>query len=79
MHLHRRKIAVIVQQRMATFDAEGADDDVSGLADRDAEFSQLAIVAGGTRCQVGVQKRDEGINAQSAFNARRVGLVPGAL
>jgi hypothetical protein len=48
MRLHRRKIAVIVQQRMAPFDAEGADDDVGGLADRDAQFSQLAIVAGGT-------------------------------
>jgi len=79
MLLHRRKIAVIVQQRMATFDAEGADDDVGGLADCDAQFSQLAIVAGGTRGQVGVQERDESITAQSAFNARRVGLVPSAL
>ena len=49
MLLHGRKIAVIVQQRVAMFDAEGADDDVGCLPDRDAQFSQLAIISGGTR------------------------------
>ena len=49
MLLHRRKIAVIVQQRVAMFDAKGADDNVGCFPDRDAQFSQLAIVPGGTR------------------------------
>ncbi len=35
MILHRRKIAVIVQQRVTMLDAECADDDVGCLADRD--------------------------------------------
>src|SRR5260370_42048581 len=47
MFLHRREISVIVQQRVAMLDAEGADDDVGRLADRDAQFSELAIVPGG--------------------------------
>ena len=60
-------------------DAEGADDDVGRLANRDAQISQLAIVPGGARGKGGIQERHESISAQSAFNARRMGLVPCAL
>ena len=48
MLFHRCKIVVIVQQRVATLDAKGADDDVGCLSDRDAQFSQLAVISGGT-------------------------------
>ena len=47
MLLHWSEIAIIVQQRVATLDAKGADDDVGRFPDRDARFSQLAIVPGG--------------------------------
>src|SRR4051812_34647124 len=57
MIFHGRKIAVVVQQGVAVLDAEGADYDVGGLADRDAEISQLAIIAGSARSQIGVQER----------------------
>ena len=56
MLLHRREIAVIVQQGVAMFDAEGADDDVGRLADRDAQFSQLAIIPGSARREISIQK-----------------------
>ena len=77
--LHRREIVVIVQQRVPILDTEGADDDVRRLADRNAQFSQLAVVPGGMRGKIGIQKRHENISAQSAFNAGGVRLVPGAL
>jgi len=79
MLLHRRKIAIIVQQRMPTFDAEGPDDDICGLADREAELPQLAIVAGGSGGEIGVQKWHESISTQFAFNARGVSVVTSAL
>jgi len=79
MSLHGREIAVIVQQRLAMFDAESSDDNVGGFADRDSQFSQPAIVAGGARSQVTVQKRHERILAQPPFNARSMGVVAGPL
>ena len=48
MLLHGREIAIVVQQSAMTFDAERADDDVRGLADRDAEIpSQSSRAASG--------------------------------
>src|SRR6516162_7796632 len=79
MLLHRRKIAVVVQQRTATFDAKRADDDVGGLADRYAHVSQPAIVPGGARREIGVQERHHIEAAQAPFDARRVKFVAGAL
>ncbi len=79
MLLHRRKIAVIVQQGAATFDAKRSDDDVRCLPDRYAEVSQVAIIASGQRGQFVVEERHKGKLAQSPFDPRRMGLVPGAL
>ena len=79
MFLHRREIAVIVQQRVAMLDAECADDEVGRLADRDAQLSQLAIVPGGARGEIGIQKRHKSIPAHSAFDARSMSFIPGAL
>src|SRR5258708_6504000 len=79
MFLHRREIAVIVQQRMAMLDAEGTNDDVGRLANRDTQISEFAIVAGGARGKGGIQERHESISTQSAFDTRRMGLVPCAL
>jgi hypothetical protein len=36
MLLHRRKVAIVMQQRTASLDAKGANDDVVRLADRDS-------------------------------------------
>ncbi len=79
MFLHRREIPVVVQQQVATFDAESADDDVGGLANRNAQLSQFAIVPGCTRSKIAIQQWHEGVPAQSAFNARGMGVIPGAL
>src|SRR5258708_7946086 len=65
MLLHRREIAVIVQQRVAMLDAEGPDNDIGRLADRDAQLSQLAIVSGSARGKIGIEERHESIPAQS--------------
>jgi hypothetical protein len=77
MLLHGRKVAVVVEQRMAMFDAKGADDNAGGLADCDAQFSQLAIIASGTRSQIGAQERHKGKLAQSLTEKERrvCGLV----
>ena len=79
MLLHRSKIAVVMQQGAATLDAKRRDDDVRGLANRDAEVSQLAIIPGGSWGEIGVEKRHEIEAAQAAFDARRMSFVPGAL
>jgi len=79
MFLHGREITVIVQQRVAMLDAEGADDDVGRLRDRDAQAPQRTIIPSGARSEIGVQKRHERIPAQSAFDARGMGPIPGAL
>lgn len=79
MLLHWREIPVIVQQRVAMLDTEGADDEVGRLADRDAQPPQRTIIPRGVRREIGIQKRHERIPAQSAFDARSMGLIPGAL
>jgi len=79
MFFHREKIAVVMQQRVAIFDAERADGNVGGFADRDADLPQLTIIPRGARDQVGVQERYDGKLAQAAFNARGMSLIPGAL
>ena len=61
------------------FDAKRANDDVRSLADRDAEVPQLAIIPGGSWGEIGVEKRHDIETAQAAFDARRMGFVPGSL
>ncbi len=39
MHGHGIEIAIVVKQLMATFDAEGSDDRIDGLASRDAALA----------------------------------------
>ncbi len=79
MFLHRREITVIVQQRVAMLDAESADDDIGRLADRDAQPPQRAIIPGGARSEIAIQKPHERIPAQSALDARGMGRIPGSL
>jgi len=47
---HRTKIAIVVEKRPVVFDALGADQQVDGLADRDASPAQRAEVAGRGNC-----------------------------
>ena len=79
MFLHRREIMVIMQQRAAMLDAEGADDDVGRLADREAQRSQFAIIPGGAAREITVEKWHERISTQSALDALGMSLVPRAL
>ena len=75
MLLHRRKIPVVMEQRVATLDAQRADDEVRGLADPDAEISQLAILPRGTRREIDIQQRHEDILPQPPSDVRRI-FVP---
>jgi hypothetical protein len=79
MFLHWRKIAVVVQQRVMVLDAVGGDDDVSRLSDRNSQSPQLAIISGGTRRKIGIQKRHDCVSTQPAFDACSMRLVSGAL
>ena len=79
MLLHRRKIAIVMQQRAATLDAKRADDDVVRLADRYSHISETTIVPRGARREIGVEERHDFEAAQAAFDARRVKVVPRAL
>jgi hypothetical protein len=79
MTLHGRKVTVIVEQGMTMLDAEGPDDEIGGLADRNTQFPQLAIVPCGVGGQFSVQELHDSIRTQSAFDAQGVSLIPGAL
>ena len=79
MLLHRREVAIFMQESVPMHDAVRADDDVGGLAHGDAPISQPAVIAGGARGKVGIEKRDEVILTQIALDARGVGVVPGTL
>jgi hypothetical protein len=76
---HRREIPVVMQQRVSVFDAESADNDVGGLANRNAQFSQPAIVPSGAGGQIGAQQGHEHVLTQFPFNTGGMGLVPSAL
>ena len=79
MLFHRREISIVMQQRVSVFDAESADDDVGGLTDGNAQFSQSAIVPSCARGQLGAQQGHKHILTQSTLNTRGMGLVPSAL
>jgi hypothetical protein len=78
MFLHRRNIAVIVEQRAMVFDAERADDDVSCLSDRNAQPPQHAIVSHAAGSKIGIRERHGSVPTQLAFDRCRMGLVSGA-
>jgi hypothetical protein len=79
MLFHGQEITIIVQQSVAMLDAKSADDDVGGLADRDAQTAQPALISGGPGSEMVVQKRHDRILAQGTFDARGLGLVAHAL
>ena len=70
MLLHRRKISVVMQQPMAVLDAERADDEVCCFADRNAQFSQRAVIPGGARGEIGIQQRHDIITISYCRNPR---------
>ena len=59
--------------------AEGTDNDINRLSDRNAQFPQRAIISGGARGKIGIQKRHDSVPAQPAFDACCMDLVSGAL
>ena len=79
MGFHRHKITIIVKQSVAMFDAEGADDDVDCLTDRDAPVSQHAIIPCRSRSELAVQHRHDSIHAQFALDTRRMEFVASTL
>jgi hypothetical protein len=64
---------------MPMLNAKGADNAVGGFADGDAQPPQLAIVPSGPSGQIAIQKRNDGIMAQCALDARGMSFVPSAL
>jgi len=45
--LHRLEVTILVKQLVTILDAESADDDIGGLADRNTVTSQPTVVACG--------------------------------
>ena len=54
---HWFEIAIVLQQQVATLDAEGADDKIDRLADRAAPAAEKAVVRRRFDRQVGVEQR----------------------
>src|SRR5207237_3366419 len=79
MPRQRIEVTGVVEERMATLDAISADDEVGRLADRHAEPAKPPIVARGARGEIVVEKGNGGITAQAMLDARRGGVVAGAL
>lgn len=79
MFLHGTKIAVVVQQKVPVFDGVGADYDIGGLADRDAEPAQRATVSGSSRGKVRVQERHHGKLTKAALDTRSMYVVSRSL
>ena len=79
MPFHGREVAVIVEQGMTVFDAEGPDDEIGGLADRNAQFAQFAIVpADGNRRPAAARRRKSATRVRCAEREPRCGR-PGEL
>src|SRR5271154_4957994 len=60
-------------------DAKRADNDIVRLAYGYAHISQPAIISGGARGEIGVEKRHDIETAQTTFDARGMRLVPSPL
>ncbi len=79
MRPHRIEIAVIVQQRMAVLDAKRANDQVNGLADRDALSPQGTIIVCRLDRDFRVEHPDNIEVVQLAGDPLSMSLVPCAL
>src|SRR5579884_590291 len=77
--LHRREIAIVVQQRMSSFDAEGGDDEIDRLADRYAFAAQKSVIRGGLDRQFGIEQRDCPEAPQDALDELCFALDPQSL
>jgi hypothetical protein len=79
MLLHGHKIAIVVQQRAAAFNAKRADNDVVRFADRYSHIPETTIVPRGARGEIGVEERHDLEAAQAALDTRRGKLIASAL
>ena len=71
MLFHGHKIAIVVQQCAAAFNAKRADNDVVRLVDLYAHISQPAIVPRRARGKVCDEERHDLEAAQGALDVRR--------
>src|SRR6266478_2453854 len=65
---HGLEIAIIVQQQVATLDAEGADDKIDRIADRAAPAAEKAVIRRRFDRQVGVEQRHRLKSPQAALD-----------
>ena len=73
---HWFEIAIIVQQQVATLDAEGADDKIDRLADRAAPAAEKTEVRRRSDCQVWVEQRHRLKSPQAALDEAGLSLGP---
>ena len=71
--------AIIVQQQVATLDAEGADDNIDRLADRAALAAEKAVVRRRFDRQVGLEQRHRLKSPQAALDVAGLSLGPQSL
>src|SRR6266446_10338195 len=76
---HWFEIAIIVQQQVATLDAEGADDKIDRLTDRAAPAAEKAMVRRRFDRQVGVEQRHRLKSPQGALDEAGFSLGPQSL
>ena len=77
MYPHRLEIPIVVQQFVSVFDAAGANEQVRGLADRDAKPTQEPIVPSHLHCQPFAQHGYNG-KVPPIPEAGSATLIPGA-
>jgi hypothetical protein len=76
---HWFDIAIVVQQQVATLDAEGPDDKIDRLADRAAPAAEKAVVRRRLNRQVGVEQRHSLKSPQAALDEASFSLGPQSL
>ena len=77
MYPHRLEIPIVVEQFVSVFDAAGANEQVRGLADRDAKPTQEPIVPSHLHCQPFAQHGYNG-KVPPIPEAGSATLIPGA-
>ncbi len=76
MEPHRFEIAIVMQERMATLDAEGPDQDIDRFAHRHALAAQEAIVGRRADGQIGAGQRNEIKSAHRLLDLIRLAVRP---
>lgn len=75
---HRIEVTIVMQQAMAMLDAERRNDEVDGLADRNAATAQHSIIRGCFHCEGLVKHCLDWKSPKSALEPQCMSAVPRA-